>query len=192
MQRESSGPNIPIGLPPFLNQCPTEISLSSFKLYCPAAMFKCIRTPFSSEKPYNCATFRTEEDKGNRPNRLLQFKISMCKGNVRPVPTKWETSHKNPFPRYDQVQNGILHVMVAALFEVQNYFHLVKFLCFLLISEMFNEPYLLQFPGDLSLILWQQWTISLTQYYASQLRWILNKISLRRYTHRKRTMCRRI
>ena len=41
MQRESSGPNIPIGLPPFLNQCPTEISLSSFKLYCPAAMFKC-------------------------------------------------------------------------------------------------------------------------------------------------------
>ena len=60
---------------------------------------------------------------------------------------------KNPFPRYDQVQNGILHVMVAALFEVQNYFHLVKFLCFLLISEMFNEPYLLQFPGDLSLIL---------------------------------------
>ena len=46
--------------------------------------------------------------------------------------------------------------MVAALFEVQNYFHLVKFLCFLLISEMFNEPYLLQFPGDLSLILWQQ------------------------------------
>ena len=115
VQRESSGPNIPIGLPPFLNQCPTEISLSSFKLYCPAAMFKCIRTPFSSEKPYNCATFRTEEDKGNRPNLLLQFKISMCKGNMRPVPTKWETSHKNPFPRYDQVQNGILHVMVAAL-----------------------------------------------------------------------------
>ena len=141
---------------PFLNQCPTEISLSSFKLYCPAAMFKCIRTPFSSEKPYNCATFRTEEDKGNRLNLLLQFKISMCKGNMRPVPTKWETSHKNPFPRYDQVQNGILHVMVAAVFEVQNYFHLVKFLCFLLISEMFNEPYLLQFPGDLSLILWQQ------------------------------------
>ena len=32
---------------PFLNQCPTEISLSSFKLYCPAAMFKCIRTPFN-------------------------------------------------------------------------------------------------------------------------------------------------
>ena len=63
-------------------------------------MFKCIRTPFSSEKPYNCATFRTEEDKGNRPNLLLQFKISMCKGNMRPVPTKWETSHKNPFPRY--------------------------------------------------------------------------------------------
>ena len=56
----------------------------------------------------------------------------------------------------DQVQNGILHVMVAALFEVQNYFFLVKFLCFLLISEMFNEPYLLHFPGDLSLILWQQ------------------------------------
>ena len=35
--------------------------------------------------------------------------------------------------------------MVAALFEVQNYFFLVKFLCFLLISEMFNEPYLLHF-----------------------------------------------
>ena len=28
-----------------------------------------------------------------------------------------------------------------------------KFLCFLLIFEMFNKPYLLLFPGDLSLIL---------------------------------------
>ena len=72
---------------------------------------------------------------------------------MRHVPTQWETSHKKPFPKYDQVQNGILHVMVAALFEVQNYFFLVKFLCFLSISEMFNEPYLLQFPGNSLLIL---------------------------------------
>ena len=77
-------------------------------------MFKCIRTPSSSEKPYNFATFKTEEDKGNRPNLLLQFNISICKGNIRHVPTQWETSHKKPFPKYDQVQNGILHVMVAA------------------------------------------------------------------------------
>ena len=65
---------------------------------------------------------------------------------------------QKPFPKYGQIQNGILHVMVAALFEVQNYFFLVKFLCFLSISEMFNEPYLLQFPGDSLLILWQQFS----------------------------------
>ena len=29
-------------------------------------------------------------------------------------------------------------------------------LCFLLIFEMFNEPYLHKFPGDLSLILWER------------------------------------
>ena len=36
------------------------------------------------------------------------------------------------------------------------YHFLEKFLCFLLISDMFSEPYLLYFPGDLSLILWEQ------------------------------------
>ena len=39
---------------------------------------------------------------------------------------------------------------------------------------------------------YDHWSISLTQYHASQLRWILNKISLRRYTHRKRTMRRKV
>ena len=38
--------------------------------------------------------------------------------------TMREKSQKKTFPKYDQVQNGILHVMVAALFEVQNYFFL--------------------------------------------------------------------
>ena len=31
-----------------------------------------------------------------------------------------------------------------------------KFLCFLLIIDMFSEPYLLKFPDHLSLILWEQ------------------------------------
>ena len=40
--------------------------------------------------------------------------------------------------------------------QSKTHYFLEKFLCFLLIFEMFNEPYLLYFPGDLSLILWEQ------------------------------------
>ena len=36
------------------------------------------------------------------------------------------------------------------------HYFLEKLLCLLLIFEMFNEPYLIYFPGDLSLILWEQ------------------------------------
>ena len=74
-------------------------------------MFKCIGTPFSSEKPYNCATFRTEEDKGNRPNLLLQFKISMCKGNMRPVPTKWETLQVTKIHFQDMIRFKMVYYM---------------------------------------------------------------------------------
>ena len=36
------------------------------------------------------------------------------------------------------------------------YYFLEKFLCILLIADMLSEPYLLKFPGNLSLILWEQ------------------------------------
>ena len=83
---------------------------------------------------------------------------------MRPVPTKWETSRKISFPSFNQI-----HVVQTLSFKMIYYMSwllpiwspkthniLEKFLCFLLIFEMLNELYLLQFPGDLSLILWEQ------------------------------------
>ena len=39
--------------------------------------------------------------------------------------------------------------------ESKTHYFLEKFIYFLLIIDMFSEPYL-PFPGDLSLILWEQ------------------------------------
>ena len=83
---------------------------------------------------------------------------------MRPVPTKWETSRKISFESYKQIHDVqtlsfkmICNIpgLLSDLGSKTHYF-LEKFLCFLLIFEMFNEPYLLKLPGDLSLILWEQ------------------------------------
>ena len=79
----------------------------------------------------------------------------------RPVPTKWETNRKISVPSYNH-----FHVIQIASFKImydmsrllphfwsKTHYFLEKFLCFLLISDNFSEPYLLQIPGDLSLIL---------------------------------------
>ena len=42
----------------------------------------------------------------------------------------------------------------------KTHYFLEKFLRFLLIIDMFSESYLLYFPGDLSLILWEQVLLS--------------------------------
>ena len=101
-----------------------------------------------------------------RHSFFRKMKINMAdrKKHMRPVPTKWETSRKISFPSYN-----LIHVALTLSFKMiyymswllpylgsKNYFFLVKFLCFLLIFNMFNKPYLLLFPGDLSLILWEQ------------------------------------
>ena len=71
--------------------------------------------------------------------------------HMRPVPTKWETSRKISFSSYNQI-----HIVQILSFKMiyymswllpylgsKSYHFLEKFLCFLLIFEMFNEPYLL-------------------------------------------------
>ena len=84
---------------------------------------------------------------------------------IRPVPTKWEIWCKICIPSYNQI-----HVVQILSFKIMIYdmsgllpylgarthYFLEKFLSFLLIFEVFNEPYLLLFPSDLSLILWEQ------------------------------------
>ena len=68
------------------------------------------------------------------------------------------------FPSYNQIHvvqtlsfKMIYHMsLLLPHLESKTYYFLVKFLCFLLIFEMVNEPHLLYFPGDLSLILWEQ------------------------------------
>ena len=80
---------------------------------------------------------------------------------MRPVPTKRETSRKISFPSYIQI-----HIVQIVSFKMipnmlgllpdlgsKTYYFLEKFLCFLLIFEVFAESYLLLFLGDLSLIL---------------------------------------
>ena len=83
---------------------------------------------------------------------------------MRPVPTKWETSRKISYESYKQILNvqtlsfKMIYNMPGLLpyLGSKPHYFLENFLCFLLIFEMFNEPYLLQFPCDLSLILWEQ------------------------------------
>ena len=78
--------------------------------------------------------------------------------------TKWEKSHNILFESYKQfpvVQTlsfKVTYNMPGLLpyFGSKTHYFLEKFLCFVLIFEMFNEPYLLSFPGDLSLILREQ------------------------------------
>ena len=92
---------------------------------------------------------------------------------MRPVPTKWETSHKLSFPRYNQIHIAqtlsfkMIHYMSGLLAYSRSKIHyfLEKFLCFLLIFKMFNEPYLLEFTGNLSLILWEQVSNSFDTYF---------------------------
>ena len=80
------------------------------------------------------------------------------------VPTKWETSRKIAFESYKQIHSvqtlsfKMIYNMPGLLpyLRYKSHYFLEKFLCFLLIFEMLNEPYLLKFPGDLSLILWEQ------------------------------------
>ena len=68
--------------------------------------------------------------------------------HMRPVPTKWETSGKISFPSYYHV-----HVVQSLSFKMiydmsgllphlgsKTYYFFEKFLCFLLISDMFSEP----------------------------------------------------
>ena len=89
---------------------------------------------------------------------LSQHKSSIKHGkymfhirNMRPVPTKWETSCKISFESYKQIHDvqplsfqmiynlpGLLPYLGS-----KTYNFLEKFLCFLLIFEMLKEPYLL-------------------------------------------------
>ena len=69
---------------------------------------------------------------------------------MRPVPTKWETSRKISFESYKQILNvqtlsfKMVYNMPLLLpyLGAKTHYFLEKFLCFLLIFEMFNEPYL--------------------------------------------------
>ena len=78
----------------------------------------------------------------NHKSRLL------LQPHTRPVPTTWETSRKISFPSYYYIHVvqilsfKMIHIRVAVWFGVQTYYFLEKFLCFLLISKMFSEPYL--------------------------------------------------
>ena len=84
--------------------------------------------------------------------------------HLRPVPTKWETSHKISFPSYNQI-----HIVQTLSFKMiyymswllpisgpKTHYFLINSFVFFWFFEMFNGPYLLKFPGDLSLILWEQ------------------------------------
>ena len=68
------------------------------------------------------------------------------KTHLRPIPTKWETSRKISFPSYNQI-----HVVQTLSFKMiyymsvllpiwvpKTHYFLEKFLCFLLIIEIFN------------------------------------------------------
>ena len=91
---------------------------------------------------------------------------------------KMRDSCKISFPSYNHI-----HVVQTLSFKMIYYmswllpylgsktcYFLEKFLCFLLIFEMFSEPYLLLFNGDLSLILWEQF--SNTIYHQSLQSWV--------------------
>ena len=92
--------------------------------------------------------------KKNRKNvnvSVNAFEFHEKLNKMRPVPTKWETSRKISFPSYNQI-----HVVQALSFKMicymsgllpiwgpKTHYFLEKFLCFLLIFEMFNELCLL-------------------------------------------------
>ena len=69
---------------------------------------------------------------------------------MRPVPTKWETSRKISFESYKQIHNvqtqsfKMIYNMPGLLSYLGSKTHYLieKFLWFLLIFEMFIEPYL--------------------------------------------------
>ena len=98
-------------------------------------------------------------------NVLLNQKAFLEKAtlDMRPVPTKWETSRKILFESYKQIRDvqtlsfKMIYNILGLLPHLgsKTHYFLEKFLCFLLIFEMFNESYLLWFNGDLSLILWE-------------------------------------
>ena len=56
---------------------------------------------------------------------------------------------------FQESELKMIHSMSGLLLSLgsKTYYFLRKFLCFLLIFDIFSKPYLLWFPGDLSLIL---------------------------------------
>ena len=87
----------------------------------------------------------------------LKFEPTINRGawsyfsQLRPIPTKWETSRKISFESYWQILDvptlsfKMIYNMLGLLpyLGSTTHYFLEKFLCFLLIFEMFNEPYLL-------------------------------------------------
>ena len=77
---------------------------------------------------------------------VCSLKSRLC-SNMRPVPTKWDTSCKISFPSYWHIPvvQIISHYTSGLLPHLgsKTYCILKKFLCFLSISDMFSEPYLL-------------------------------------------------
>ena len=84
-------------------------------------------------------------------SKTCKILLYFGKWQMRHVPTKWETSRKISFQSYNQI-----HVVQTLSFKMicymswllpylgsKTYYFLEKFLCFLLIFEMFNESYLL-------------------------------------------------
>ena len=82
---------------------------------------------------------------------LLGNFIYLAVLNLRPVPTKWETSSKILFDIYKQIHDvqTLSFTMIYKLPGLLPYLgskthcFLERLLCFLLIFEMLNEPYLL-------------------------------------------------
>ena len=85
------------------------------------------------------------------PQQYCYFLKRNSDNNMRPVPTKWETSRKISFESCKQIC-GVQILSFKMIYNMpgllsylgsKTHYLIQKFLCFLLIFEMFNEPYLL-------------------------------------------------